>query len=162
MAQMPPHQRLLRSKPRTGTAPGATFAYDVFVATIREQRHDLEQIDVKLGVLIAALAAAIAAALANGSRVSTVVASVLLVPIVIASAGLRVRKGRNDPDPLTVVRFAGDDPSYIKQRALNSLMGAFADNQVDLEKKARYFNQALFAALLVILVLVLGKALGVG
>ena len=154
-------QRLIRQEPRKAGAPGAEFAYDTFVEKIREARHDLEQIDLKLAALATVLAAATGAAVASRSQGGSVIALLLLIPIGIAALGIRVRKGRNDPDPMVIVRYAGDDPSFIKELALRSLAKAFAENQVDLESKAWFLNRALLATVIVVAVVVVGKALNV-
>jgi hypothetical protein len=126
-------------------SPGAEFAYDLFAEKLKSQRHDLEQIDVKLGVVAAILATGAGGALAMTG----------------AACGLRVQKGRNDPDPMTLVKYAGDEPSYMKQLALRSMMKSFGENQDDLENKAWFLNRTIIAAGAVLLLAIAGKAAGI-
>ena len=156
VASRPP--RVLRQEPRKATVPGAEFAYDLFAEKLKSQRHDLEQIDVKLGVVAAILATGAGGALAMTGPAGTAVALLLLIPLFLAARGLRVQKGRNDPDPMTLVKYAGDEPSYMKQLALRSMMRSFEENQDDLENKAWFLNRTIIAAGAVLLLAIAGKA----
>jgi hypothetical protein len=156
VASRPP--RVLRQEPRKATVPGAEFANDLFAEKLKSQRHDLEQIDVKLGVVAAILATGAGGALAMTGPAGAAVALLLLIPLFLAARGLRVQKGRNDPDPMTLVKYAGDEPSYMKQLALRSMMRSFEENQDDLENKAWFLNRTIIAAGAVLLLAIAGKA----
>jgi hypothetical protein len=159
VASRPP--RVLRQEPRTATVPGAEFAYDLFAEKLKSQRHDLEQIDVKLAVVAAILATGAGGALAMTGPAGIALAVLLLIPLFLAALGLRVQKGRNDPDPMTLVKYAGDEPSYMKQLALRSMMKSFGENQDDLENKAWFLNRTIIAASAVLLLAIVGKAAGI-
>lgn len=132
--------RVLRPTPRAATAPGVEFVYETFIAKIASQIQSLEQMDVKLGVVTAILGSAAAGSLAAQTQGATAIALLLLAPITIAVLGLRVRKIRNDPDPLLMVNYAGDEPGFVKQLTIPSLMKAFTVNQADLQSKAWHLN----------------------
>ena len=161
MSSDPARGRVLRRTPRRAGAPGVGFAYDTAVEKQLAQIQNLDQIDVKLGVMAVALSTAAGAAVAGGGRPGTGTGFMLAIPIYLAARGFLVRRYRNDPNPLEVAHFAGDEVSFIKEVALPDVLRGFAINQAHIQEKARFLNWSICTAGLVLLLALLGRLLGV-
>lgn len=161
MSTDPARGRVLRQPPRRGGAPGIGFVYDTAVEKQAQQIQSLDQIDVKLGVMAVALSTAAGAALAAGGHPATAVGVMLGVPIYLAGRGFLVRRYRNDPNPLELVRFAGDEESFMKEVALPDVLRGVGINQAHIQEKARFLNWSIISAGVVLGLALVGRVLGI-
>lgn len=155
----PARGRVLRQPPRRAGGPGVGFAYDTAVEKQTAQIQSLDQIDVKLGVMAVALSTAAGAAVAAGGRAATAIGAMLAVPIFLAGRGFLVRRYRNDPNPLELVRFAGDEESFMKELALPDVLRGFGINQAHIQEKARFLNWSIISAGAVLALALVGRVL---
>jgi hypothetical protein len=153
--------RVGRHQARTAGAPGVEFAYDTAMEKQSTQRQGLDQLDVKLGVIAVALSTAAATAIAAGGAAATAAGFLLLIPIYLAGRGFLVRRYRNDPNPITLARYAGDEPSFMKEIALPDALKGFRINQGHIAEKARFLNWSIVSAGLVLVLALASRAFGI-
>ena len=161
MGEDPARGRVLRRQPRRAGAPGVELAYDTAVEKQSAQRQDLDQMDVKLGVIAVALSTAVGAAVAAGGVPATSLGLLLSIPTYLAARGFLVRRYRNDPNPVELSRFAGDEPSFMKELALPDVLRGFAINQGHIQEKARFLNWSIISAGSVVAIALTSRVLGV-
>ena len=83
--------------PDPQTVDAIDFAFSVAADKLSAQLATADQVDTKLGVVIAALASI--AALYSATAAVKVAGLLFLVPAVIAFVGFRAREWQNPPDP---------------------------------------------------------------
>lgn len=139
-------------------AEGIDFAFVVATDKLSSQLSTADQVDTKLGVLIAALASV--TALYSATAAVKVVGFLFLVPAVIAFIGYRAREWQNPPDPTTLTKYANLGKQAMQEQALAVILEAYSVNRAQLAFKAGLFNLSMWATLgAVVVVLILSLVL---
>lgn len=138
------------------------FAFSVATDKLSAQLATADQVDTKLGVVIAALASI--AALYSATAAVKVAGLLFVVPAVVAFIGFRAREWQNPPDPRALTRKYLDlGKPEMQLQGLAVILEAYDVNQDHLSRKETLFNVALFltlAAALVVLLLSLALPAG--
>jgi hypothetical protein len=147
-----------QAAPGDQLAEGIDFAFEVATDKLSAQLTTADQVDTKLGVLIAALASV--TALYSATAAVKVAGFLFLIPAVMAFIGYRAREWQNPPDPTTLTKYANLGKRAMQEQALSVILEAYSVNRAQLSFKAGLFNLSLWATLaVVVLVLILSMVL---
>ena len=149
-------------EPDSATVDSIDFAFSIATDKLSAQLATANQVDTKLGVVIAALASI--AALYSATAVLKVAAILFMVPAAIAFFGFRARDWQNPPDPDALARkYMNLGKTEMQLQALAVIFEAYEANKTQLSRKAALFNWSLGLTLAaVVLVLILSVALPSG
>lgn len=138
------------------------FAFTVATDKLSAQLANADQVDTKLGVVIAALASI--AALYSATAAVKVAGLLFIVPGAIAFYGFRTREWQNPPDPNVLTqKYMDVGKTEMQVQALAVILEAYEVNQAQLSRKASLFNLSLALTLAaVFLMLLLSVALPAG
>jgi hypothetical protein len=138
------------------------FAFTVASDKLSAQLANADQVDTKLGVVIAALASI--AALYSATATVKVAGLLFIVPAAIAFFGFRTRDWQNPPDPNVLTQKYMDlGKTEMQAQALAVILEAYEVNKDQLSRKASLFNLSLALTLAaVFLVLLLSLAMPTG
>lgn len=137
----------IMSESRPARPPdGAELAFDVASAKLDDQLKQVDPLDQKIGVTIAALVTIAAAfyAIQPPLVVAGVVSVLLLSALVQATRAFHVGNYADAPDARRLALYAGDSPAAMKWQALPAILDAIDENRPKLIWKGRYLNQAVF------------------
>ena len=110
-----------------------------------------DQVDTKLGVVIAALASI--AALYSATAAVKVAGLLFLVPAVIAFVGFRAREWQNPPDPRSLSeKYMGLGKAQMQLQGLAVIPEAYSVYQDQLDRKSALFNLSLILTLVAALI----------
>jgi len=145
--------------PDSQTTDAIDFAFTIATDKLSAQLATADQVDTKLGVVIAALASV--AALYSATAVVKVAGLLFLVPAAVAFIGYRARNWQNPPNPGALTqKYMDQGKSEMQIQALAVILEAYGVNQAQLARKAQLFNLSLVLTLVaVVLVLLLSLAL---
>ena len=143
-------------QPRKATGPGLGLAYDVAAAKLADQHEYVNRLNTRLGAILAVLLGTTAALVAVSSvPVRLVAVGLLTGALVEVARASRVAYWNDAPDPHTFQRYAGDEPDYMKEIALPSILKAFDYNQPRITEKGKHLNWSItFLALAIVLLAV--------
>src|SRR5487761_346677 len=135
------------------------FAFTVATDKLKAQLTTADQVDTKLGVVIAALASI--AALYSATAAVKVAGLLFIVPAGIAFFGFRAREWQNPPDPNALAqKYMSLGKTEMQLQALAVIFEAYEANKAQLSRKAGLFNLSLALTLAaVVLVLLLNVAI---
>lgn len=150
--------------PLPPTPPGLAEAYDNAAKKLADQLSQIDQLDTKLGVVIAALAVAVGAFIVAtfSPSVRAVFAVLLAASMIQATRAFLVRRYADAPDPVAYARKANLAVQAMQQTFLPNLLRAYDSNAVKIAQKGQLLNQAVFAVTLAAVVAVIGKVFGGG
>lgn len=145
--------------PDSSAADAIQFAFTIATDKLSSQLTTADQVDTKLGVVIAALASI--TALYSATAAVKVAGLLILVLAAVAFIGYRARNWQNPPDPEALAqKYMDQGKSEMEIQALAVILEAYGANQAQLARKAKLFNLSLVLTLVaVVLVLLLGLAL---
>ena len=131
---------------------GASFAYSVALRTLDEQLRNIEALDTKAGVLIAA-DGLILALLAGQERSLAGVPAAVLVAIIgavtssliAALLSFTTRRYETAPNPVAAIHLMTAEPAWLEWRFLGSMQDAIRANRRKLRTKTRFLSAALTA-----------------
>jgi hypothetical protein len=148
--------------PDPQTLDAIDFAFSVATDKLSAQLATADQVDTKLGVVIAALASI--AALYSATAAVKVAGLLFVVPAVVAFIGFRAREWQNPPDPGALTRkYMNLGKPEMQLQGLAVILEAYDVNQDHLSRKETLFNVSLFLTLAaVFVVLLLSLALPAG
>ncbi len=155
----------MAAKPRTHDreiVEAIDFACTVASDKLSAQLATADQVDTKLGVVIAALASI--AALYSATAAVKVAGLLFIVPAAMAFFGFRTREWQNPPDPNVLTQKYMDlGKTEMQVQALAVILEAYEVNQAQLSRKASLFNLSLALTLAAVFcVLLLSLALPAG
>ncbi len=138
------------------------FAFAVATNKLSEQLSTADQVDAKLGVVIAALASV--AALYSATAPDKVAALLFLILAAIAFIGYRAREWQNPPRPDALTdKYLALGKVEMQRQSIAVILEAYETNRGQLSRKATIFNWSLVATLVsVSLVLLISLALPSG
>jgi len=148
--------------PDAETHEAIDFAFSLATEKLSVQLGTADQVDTKLGVVIAALASI--AALYSATAAVKVAGLLFVVPAVVAFIGYRAREWQNPPGPTTLIRKYMDlGKSEMQLQGLAVILEAYDLNQDQLSRKETLFDASLTLTLAAALaVLLLSLALPAG
>lgn len=142
---------------------GISLAYQTAITRLEQQLKDVDQLDTKAGVGVAALVAAVGAyfALPLGSIDRYVGGMLLGLSVLSALYALFVRRYADAPDADLMSRYAGYDPDKIREFFLPAVLLALRENEEKIRWKGRLLNAALVAVGLLAVGAVVTRALNI-
>jgi hypothetical protein len=148
--------------PGSETVDAIDFAFSVATDKLSAQLATADQVDTKLGVVIAALASV--AALYSATAALKVAGILFMVPAAVAFFGFRAREWQNPPDPIALARkYLSEGRTEMQLQSLAVILEAYEANKQQLSRKAALFNWSLGLTLAAgALVLILSVALPSG
>ena len=129
---------------------GAGFAYQVAVRTLDEQLRQIESLDTKAGVLIAA--GGLVIGLLGGDRsflvdapqwVRSAVVGAITISLILALLAFTTRRYDSAPDPDGAIRMMMAEPRWLEWRFLGNMRTSIRANRDKLRVKTRLLSGAL-------------------
>lgn len=125
--------------------PGAEFTFEVASGKLADQLSQIDSLDQKLGVTIAALVTIAAAfyAIHPPLVVGGVISVLLLAALIQAARAFLVGQYADAPDARRLADYAGENSNAMKWQAVPALLEAMDKNRSKLISKGRHLNQAV-------------------
>jgi hypothetical protein len=147
MAQVPP--------------PGIDLAYENAASKLRDQLTRVDQINARAGGVIVAgvvISGFFLSGIPHNPVVIWGVIALLAVMTAIMGIALRPIQWNDAPDPRRFATFANMTAAQMHQKALASLLAAYAHNERPLLLKGRWTNVAVAVGAIALALLVIGRA----
>jgi hypothetical protein len=123
---------------------GIQYSYDSAEKSLSDQLAQIDGLDTKIGVIVAALGVAIGFLFAGTLDLWIRIVLGILLGVSLAAAGGGFYTGRNQylaaPDPEAVNRYSALPDDVLKTLFVNNILIAFTTNASRLARKARFFK----------------------
>lgn len=154
----------LAPAPRPEELPGITEAYQTVAGKLQDQLSQIDALDTKLGVVIAALGVGTVAFLIAdfGVIARGVLGGLLLASLIFAVSGFAVGKYRDAPESRAYARWATASPEEMHRVFIPNLLQALDENAVKLVAKGRLLNLSAILITVDAIVAVVGRIARLG